>query len=75
MQCTGVKWTRGTPFKKKIMKLITNYLNSDDTKIIISNLTTATEYTSQILTCNTMKSWKILNVNHTMQSIIHLNGY
>lgn len=57
------------------MKLITNYLNSDDTKIIISNLTTATEYTSQVLTCNTMKSWKILNVNHTMLSIIHLNGY
>lgn len=57
------------------MKLITNYLNSDDTKIIISNLTTAAEYTSQVLTCNTMKSWKILNVNHTMQSIIHLNGY
>lgn len=57
------------------MKLITNYLNSDDTKIIISNLTTATEYTSQVLTCNTMKSGKILNVNHKMQSIIHLNGY
>lgn len=75
MQCTGVKWTRGTPLKKKFMKLITNYFNSDDTKIIISNLTTATEYTSQILTCNTMKIWKILNVNHTMQSIIHLNGY
>lgn len=56
------------------MKLITIYLNSDDTKIIISNLTTATEYTSQGLTCNTMKSWKILNVTHTMQSIIHLNG-
>lgn len=46
MQCIGVKWIRGISFKKKIMKLIINYLNFDDIKIIILNLIIVIEYIS-----------------------------